>query len=114
MHSNRLTALEGALIADALSMPVHWYYDRLALRRDYGRVDSIRPANYISRVDKRCDIVGGCVTRSLSTTARLLPSRQHLPNRALYCTGAVRKRNHSVGVNSAADFTPLSPGRVSW
>ena len=29
----------GALAADALSMPVHWYYDRLALRRDYGRVD---------------------------------------------------------------------------
>ncbi len=29
----------GALAADALSMPVHWYYDRLSLRRDYGRVD---------------------------------------------------------------------------
>ena len=79
------------------------------------RIDyCIRPANYISREDKRHDIVGGCVTRSLSTTAALLPSRQPLPNRALYCTGAVRKRNHSVGVNSAADFTPLSPGRVSW
>ena len=39
MHSKRLNALKGALIADALSMPVHWYYDRLALRRDYGRVD---------------------------------------------------------------------------
>ena len=74
----------------------------------------IRPANYISRVDKRCDIVGGCVTRSLSTTARLLPSRQPLPNRALYCTGAVRGRIHAVGVNSAADFTPDSPRRVSW
>jgi ADP-ribosylglycohydrolase len=37
--SNRLNALEGALVADALAMPVHWYYDRLALKRDYGRVD---------------------------------------------------------------------------
>ena len=27
--------LVGALAADALSMPVHWYYDRSALRRDY-------------------------------------------------------------------------------
>ena len=27
--------LVGALAADAVSMPVHWYYDRSALRRDY-------------------------------------------------------------------------------
>ena len=39
MTTNRVNAFEGALVADALSMPVHWYYDRLALRRDYGRVD---------------------------------------------------------------------------
>jgi len=31
--------LLGALAADALAMPVHWYYDRMALARDYGRVD---------------------------------------------------------------------------
>lgn len=31
--------LTGALAADALSMPVHWYYDRAALERDYGLVD---------------------------------------------------------------------------
>ncbi len=30
---------EGSLAADALAMPVHWYYDRAALFRDYGRVD---------------------------------------------------------------------------
>jgi ADP-ribosyl-[dinitrogen reductase] hydrolase len=42
-HSHRLHAFQGALIADALSMPVHWYYDRLALRRDYGRVDRFLP-----------------------------------------------------------------------
>lgn len=29
----------GALVADALAMPVHWYYDRAALDRDYGRLD---------------------------------------------------------------------------
>ena len=36
---SRLTgALLGACIADALAMPVHWYYDTAALDRDYGRV----------------------------------------------------------------------------
>lgn len=25
-------------IADALSMPVHWYYDPRALQRDFGRI----------------------------------------------------------------------------
>ena len=29
----------GSLAADALAMPVHWYYDREALARDYGFVD---------------------------------------------------------------------------
>ena len=33
-------ALLGALAADALAMPVHWYYDRAALARDYGQVVS--------------------------------------------------------------------------
>ena len=32
-------ALYGAAIGDALAMPVHWYYDRAALARDYGVVD---------------------------------------------------------------------------
>ena len=31
-------ALFGMFIGDALAMPVHWYYDREALVRDYGRV----------------------------------------------------------------------------
>ena len=34
-----LAAYQGSLSADALSMPVHWYYDREALRREYGVVD---------------------------------------------------------------------------
>ena len=32
------SALLGALIADAVAMPVHWYYDRQALDRDYGEL----------------------------------------------------------------------------
>ena len=36
----------GSLIADALAMPGHWYYDRDALRRDYGALDSYqKPRN---------------------------------------------------------------------
>jgi ADP-ribosylglycohydrolase len=31
-------ALYGLYIGDALAMPVHWYYDRLAFQRDYGYV----------------------------------------------------------------------------
>ncbi len=32
-------AFQGAQVADALAMPVHWYYDRATLRADYGLVD---------------------------------------------------------------------------
>lgn len=40
ISSQRLAAspLVGSLVADAVSMPVHWYYDREALRRDYGEI----------------------------------------------------------------------------
>jgi ADP-ribosyl-[dinitrogen reductase] hydrolase len=39
-------ALYGLFIADALAMPVHWYYDTDALRRDYGQVrDFLAPRN---------------------------------------------------------------------
>lgn len=38
--------LVGAFLGDALAMPVHWYYDRAALARDYGRVvDLVAPKN---------------------------------------------------------------------
>jgi ADP-ribosyl-[dinitrogen reductase] hydrolase len=33
----------GSFIGDALAMPVHWYYDRAALRRDYGVVRTYQP-----------------------------------------------------------------------
>lgn len=39
-------ALLGVFIGDALAMPVHWYYDRAALQRDYGQVkDFVAPKN---------------------------------------------------------------------
>ena len=39
-------ALLGALAADAVAMPVHWYYDREALARDYGEVSTyLAPRN---------------------------------------------------------------------
>jgi ADP-ribosylglycohydrolase len=42
----RAGAIWGTFIGDALAMPVHWYYDRAALRRDYGMVrDYVVPRN---------------------------------------------------------------------
>lgn len=39
-------ALLGTLVADAVAMPVHWYYDRDALDRDYGTIgDYAAPQN---------------------------------------------------------------------
>jgi hypothetical protein len=39
-------AFLGSLVADAVSMPVHWYYDRRALARDYGTIDGyLAPRN---------------------------------------------------------------------
>lgn len=32
-------AFHGSLVADALAMPVHWYYDTNALKNEYGLVD---------------------------------------------------------------------------
>jgi ADP-ribosylglycohydrolase len=36
-------AMVGALVADAISMPVHWYYDISALDRDYPVLDPYQP-----------------------------------------------------------------------
>ncbi len=33
----------GSLVADALAMPVHWYYDRSEIDREYGLVDRYLP-----------------------------------------------------------------------
>lgn len=33
----------GIFIADALSMPVHWYYNPGDIRRDFGNIDTYQP-----------------------------------------------------------------------
>jgi ADP-ribosyl-[dinitrogen reductase] hydrolase len=38
LQSRQKGAVLGMLIGDALAMPVHWYYDRQALYRDYGHI----------------------------------------------------------------------------
>lgn len=38
MQRDFTLAHAGALVADALAMPAHWYYDRAAIRRDYGEL----------------------------------------------------------------------------
>jgi ADP-ribosyl-[dinitrogen reductase] hydrolase len=39
-------AFTGSLVADAVAMPIHWYYDREALQRDYGTIsDYLTPRN---------------------------------------------------------------------
>lgn len=44
--TRRRNCLLAAFLGDALAMPVHWYYDRAALARDYGRVvDLVAPKN---------------------------------------------------------------------
>ena len=45
-ESRKQGCIYGLFIGDALAMPVHWYYDRLALQRDYGHVrDYLPPRN---------------------------------------------------------------------
>ena len=39
MNEHLQNAMLGALVADAVSMPVHWYYDTAALDRDYPQFD---------------------------------------------------------------------------
>lgn len=37
------SAFTGSLVADAVAMPVHWYYDTAALDRDYGVIKGYQP-----------------------------------------------------------------------
>ncbi|MFM8809494.1 MAG: ADP-ribosylglycohydrolase family protein [Chthoniobacterales bacterium] len=41
IETRKRGCLFGAFLGDALAMPVHWYYDRPALARDYGRVTDL-------------------------------------------------------------------------
>lgn len=46
MNDTTRGSLLGLYIGDALAMPVHWYYDTSALKRDYGWVDQfLAPKN---------------------------------------------------------------------
>jgi ADP-ribosyl-[dinitrogen reductase] hydrolase len=46
IHSRSRGTLYGLCIGDALAMPVHWYYNRQALFKDYGKVtDYLAPRN---------------------------------------------------------------------
>jgi ADP-ribosyl-[dinitrogen reductase] hydrolase len=38
IHAKSRGTFYGLCIGDALAMPVHWYYNRQALKEDYGRV----------------------------------------------------------------------------
>ena len=49
-----LAALAGALVADALAMPVHWYYDTAALDRDYPDLSADR---YLGPRDPHADSI---------------------------------------------------------
>ena len=35
--------LLGAMVADSIAMPVHWYYNQSAIERDFGKLDSYHP-----------------------------------------------------------------------
>jgi ADP-ribosylglycohydrolase len=39
--TRRTNCLLGAFLGDAMAMPVHWYYDREAMARDYGHVTGL-------------------------------------------------------------------------
>jgi len=46
LESRKKGCIYGLFIGDALAMPVHWYYDRASLKRDYGTVrDFLPPRN---------------------------------------------------------------------
>ena len=48
VHPDRLRgALWGMFVGDALAMPVHWYYDVTALRRDFGTVRDYQTPSHL-------------------------------------------------------------------
>ena len=66
--TTKTDAFVGALAADAVAMPVHWYYDREALARDYGQIaafltpknphpDSILWRSSFTPLNERADIL---------------------------------------------------------
>ncbi|MEI8227914.1 MAG: ADP-ribosylglycohydrolase family protein [Planctomycetota bacterium] len=50
-------AFRGALIADAIAMPVHWYYNQQALARDYPEFTAAVPAGYLAPKSPHADSI---------------------------------------------------------
>jgi ADP-ribosylglycohydrolase len=85
-ESRKRGCVYGLFIGDALAMPVHWYYDRLALQRDYGLVkdylppknphpDSILWRSSYKSINKKGDILhAGENTLNLKLCALLIES----------------------------------------
>ena len=47
----------GALVADAVAMPVHWYYDQRALVRDYPEFAATEPAGFLAPKSPHADSI---------------------------------------------------------
>lgn len=52
-----IDAFRGALIADAIAMPVHWYYNQQALARDYPEFTAAVPAGYLAPKSPHADSI---------------------------------------------------------
>ena len=50
-------AFRGSLVADALAMPVHWYYDQRALLRDYPEFATAEPPGYVAPRSPHADSI---------------------------------------------------------
>lgn len=50
-------AFLGALSADAIAMPVHWYYNQQALARDYPELVAAAPAGYLAPKSPHADSI---------------------------------------------------------
>ena len=89
----------GAFIGDALAMPAHWYYDRAAIRRDYGVIDGycaprrLHPDSVLSRPDfkvgpEEADIIGDDLvfwgTQNVHYHQRLRPGENTLNLKLLH------------------------------
>jgi predicted NAD/FAD-dependent oxidoreductase len=66
----RAGAVWGSLIADALAMPLHWYYDRDAMLRDYGEV-----SNYVAPHNPHPDSIHTGANAAFTITSSCKPVR---------------------------------------
>ena len=57
MQRRAADAFRGALVADALAMPVHWYYDQRALLRDYPEFAADAPPGFIAPRSPHADSI---------------------------------------------------------